>query len=177
MAINLEISIGDIIALLSLIGSIIVLILTIQKHVSTKGFAENADAFNSSAKKYYDLMVQQINYGNHNRQDFNSQNMQNRACCDANIVKISSNKWILKVFNKGKASAKNVTFRYLVDDAPIVLSDNPFPIKHLEPQKGVDYHLIVHMGMRSSSWDYEITWVNEDDTADRKEGILTLPLS
>jgi hypothetical protein len=179
MTFNWEVSVGDIIAFISLLGSVVVFGLTSKEQRRTKDFAQNANAYNDSAKKYYDLMVEQIKAEKYNISDSNLIAKNKKAYCDANIVKIGSNKWILKIFNKGNANATDVSFKYLVDNAPTYLTSNDkaFPIKLLEPQKNVDYHLIIHMGLSSESWDYEIMWTNEDGTTDSKKGILTLPLS
>lgn len=179
MTFNWEVSVGDIIAFLSLIGSIVMFCLTSKKQRRTKGFAQNANAYNDSAKKYYDLMVEQIKAEKHNSSDNGLKMIAKQAYCDANIVKIGSNKWILKVFNKGNANATDVSFKYLIENAPTILGVNgkAFPIKLLEPQKNVDYHLLIYMGLSNEIWEYEITWTNEDGTADSKKGILTLPLS
>ncbi len=170
MKLNLEISVGDIIALCALIGSIVVFILSMISQMKTKGYAENANTYNESAKKYYDLASDQLENSNNKKED---------AKCDANIVKLGKTKWVLKIFNKGKTDATDVTFNYLSDEGPdiIGLGESNFPIKLLEPQKNVDYHIIVHMGLRSSSWEYELKWINEDGKHDSKKGVLTLPLS
>lgn len=154
-------------------------VLTSKKQSSTKSFAQNANAYNDSAKKYYDLMVEQIKAEKHNASNNGLKTIVKQAYCDANIVKIGRNKWILKVFNKGNTNATNVSFKYLIKDAPAIFETNgkAFPIKLLEPQKNVDYHLLIHMGLNNESWEYEITWKNEDGTTDSKKGILTLPLS
>ena len=176
MTFNWEVSIGDIIAFFSFIGSIVMFFLTIYKGRKTKDFAQNANAYNDSAKKYYDLMVEQLKTVQHIGNDNISPK---KAYCDANIVKNGSNNWILKVFNKGNTNATDITFKYLIDGAPSILESTgkTFPIKLLEPQKNVDYFLNIHMGLNSSSWEYEITWTNEDGITDSKKGILTLPLS
>ncbi len=176
MTFNWEVSVGDIIAFISLIGSILMFGLTSKKQKRTKDFAQNANAYNDSAKKYYDLMVEQIKVEKHNYGDNGLKAIAKQAYCDANIVKIGSNKWILKVFNKGNANATDVSFKYLIENAPTI-TGKAFPIKLLEPQKNVDYHLLIHMGLSNESWKYEITWTNEDGTPDSKKGILTLPLS
>ncbi len=178
MTFNGEVSVGDIIAFFSLIGSVVMFVLTMKKQRKTKDFAQNANAYNDSAKKYYDLMVEQLKADKHYSGIGNAVTATKKAYCDANIVKIGSNKWILKVFNKGSTNATDVTFKYLINGAPDILgpSGKTFPIKLLEPQKNVDYHLIIHMDLSSESWEYEMTWKNEDGTTDSKKGILTLPL-
>ena len=124
-------------------------------------------------------MVDQIKDKDLNESGNGSKSEDKRAYCDANIVKIGSNKWILKVFNKGNANATDVSFKFLIENTPKVLgtTGKAFPIKLLEPQKNVDYNLLIYMGLSNESWDYEITWTNEDSTLDSKKGILTLPLS
>lgn len=171
MKLNFEISVGDIIALCALIGSVIMFVLNFVNQLKSKKFAQNANAYNESAKKYYDLAVEQL--------QVNISNVNSTANCDANIVKIGNNKWILKIFNKGNSDASDVTFKYLDDEAPPIIGPrgDTFPIKLLEPQKNVDCHLIKHMGLPSSSWEYEITWKNEDGKTVNKKGVLTLPLS
>lgn len=174
-----EVSVGDVIAFFSLLGSLAMFWLTSKNQRKTKDFAQNADAYNDSAKKYYDLMVEQIKAQKLITSDNNLKMTTKKAYCDANIVKIGSSKWILKVFNKGNGNATDVSFKYLIDNGPVILGSNPnlFLIKLLEPQKNVDFHVLIHMGLSSKSWEYEISWTNEDGTADNKKGILTLPLS
>lgn len=166
--------VGDIIALCSLIGSIIMFIRTAKKQRETMNSAIIANSYMDSAKKYYDMMIDQLKDEKNNSSQREAKTVLEKAYCDANIVKTGSNKWILKIFNKGYANATNVSFKYLVENAPPILGE--FPIKSLEPQKNVDNHIIIHLGLGSSSWDYEINWTNEDGTIDSKRGILTLPL-
>ncbi|MBA4320015.1 MAG: hypothetical protein C0412_16565, partial [Flavobacterium sp.] len=134
---------------------------------------------NESAKKYYDLMVEQIKTDKHSNADSSLKKNLTKAYCDANIVRIGRSDWILKLFNKGDSIAKEVSFKFLGDQSPDVLitSGKEFPLKMLEPQKNVDYHFLVTMNMGSESWEYGIVWTNEDGTRDGKKGILTLPLS
>lgn len=169
MRFNFEISIGDIIALLSLLGSIILFVINLFNQAKTKAYAENANAYNESAKKYFDLSVEHLE---------SKKNSIVKATCDANIVRIEKNKWILKIFNKGTAPAINVSFKY-IDEGPDIIGGNEkdFPIKLLEPQKNVDYHIIITLSTRSSSWDYELSWYAEDGQITIKRGVLTLPLS
>jgi|GEM_PF-3578127 len=173
------VSVGDIIAFLAFLGSIFMFVMTSIKQRDTKESAKRADSFNESAKKYYDLMVEEMKGKKENTCDNQNKSSKNKAYCDANIVRIGNNKWILKVFNKGNANAIEVSFKYMIDNAPEIISvhGTPFPIKLLEPQKNVDYHLGIDLGLTSASWEYEIAWKNEDGTEDSKKGILTLPLT
>ncbi|MDF1617318.1 hypothetical protein [Petrocella sp. FN5] len=169
MNINLEVSVGDIIAFCALIGSIIMFVLNLINQARTKAYAENANAYNESARKYFDLAVEQMETKKDNFE---------KAICDANIVRYGKNSWLLKIFNKGSASATNVTFKY-IDGGPDIVggSDSNFPISLLEPQKNVDFHIIITMSTRGSSWDYELSWTAEDGQEQSKRGVLTLPLS
>ncbi len=181
MTFDWNVSFGDIVAFCALLGSIAMFILTSIKQSKSKDSAINANSFYDAAKKYYDLMVEltpkMLNTSKGTSRDI--ANEVKKAICDASIVKIGSGKWILKVFNKGNMDATNVIFKYLKKDAPTILGSrgDAFPIKLLEQQKNVDYHLVIHMGLSSSSWEYEVTWTNEDGTVDRKKGVLTLPLT
>lgn len=173
------VSVGDIIAFFAFVGSIVMFFMTWNKQRDTKESAQRADSFNESAKKYYDLMIEDMKVKKEDTCDNKNKLSKSKAYCDANIVKIGSNKWILKVFNKGNANAIDVSFRYTTENAPeiIPVHGTSFPIKLLEPQKNVDYHLGIYLDLASASWEYEIEWENEDGTKDSKKGILTLPLS
>lgn len=175
MKFNWEVSVGDIIAFCALVGSVITYFSTRISQRKSKGFAQKADAFNDSAKKYYDLMVEKLKNVK-NAPVTDGTKMITKAYCDANIVKIGRNSWILKVYNKGSLSASDVLFKFLIDDAPTAIGIED-PMKLLEPQKNVDYHLLITLDLSGTSWEYEITWTNEDGTTDSKIGVLTLPLS
>ena len=102
-----------------------------------------------------------------------------RAKCDANLVRTGKTDWILKIFNKGQSDAKNVYFNFTSEEGLDLLysgSKNPFPILILAPQNNIDFHVPIHMGLKESSWTYNIKWDNNDGTTDEKNGELRLPL-
>ena len=173
MTFDWHVSVGDIIALGSLGGSIIMFILTAIKQSKSKDSADKANSFYDAAKKYYDLMTELPKVENAHKND----EVYQKAICDASIVNVGSSKWVLKVYNKGKSIAKNITFNFTEEESPLVLSNDMFPIKVLEQHDNVDLPLIVSLGTRSSSWEYEVKWENEDGTMDSKIGYLTLPLT
>ena len=178
MSFNWEVSIGNLISIAVFISSIVMFILTLVKQSKTKNYAESANSYFESAKKYYDLMIELTPNMINGAVTKGRKNLPQKANCDASVIKLGKGKWILKVFNKGDENATNISFKFL-NDGPDIIGPmgNTFPIKLLEPQNKVEYHLIVHMGLNSASWDYEITWTNEDSTTDSKKGVLTLPLS
>lgn len=177
MSFNWEVSIGDIIALFAFLGSIVMFVLTAIKQTKSKSNADSANGFYDAAKNYYDLMVDitpKILTGATPKKS-----QDKKAECDAYIVKTGSNKWIIKIFNKGTANANNVDFKYLTDGAPRIFSGggDAFPIELLEPQKNVDYHFMVFLGQAHTSWKYEISWIEDDGSQFSKKGVLTLPLA
>lgn len=87
-----------------------------------------------------------------------------RADVSANLVKIGKN-YKVKVFNRGKAVARNVR---LVDDTAdqdsfLIQSDveSKFPLENLEPQLGVELIAAIHMQSPSK---LPITLIWDDDT-------------
>lgn len=180
MTFDWKVSLGDIIALCAMIGSVVMFILTSLKQSKSKDNAKNANSFYDAAKKYYDLMVDLTpSLINKSENAPVVSEERKKASCDASIVRMGSNKWVLKVFNKGNANATDISFKYLIDDAPVIIGakGDTFPIKLLEPQKNVDYHLGIFLSLSSSSWEYEIEWTNVDGTKDSKIGVMTLPLT
>ncbi|MEX1378229.1 MAG: hypothetical protein AB1Z23_12265 [Eubacteriales bacterium] len=176
MSFDWQISVGDIIAFVSLIGSIIMFVLTTIKQTKSKSNAEGASSFNDAAKKYYELMVD-ITPKLLNRTKVEEK--KEKAECDAAVVRTGKSKWVIKIFNKGNSNANNVAFKYLSEDGPAIIGSvkEIFPIELIEPQKNVDYHFMVFMSTKSSSWKYELTWTNDDGTPGSKKGVITLPLT
>ncbi len=155
MSFNSEIAIGDIISIIVLIGSFIMFLLTAIKERKTRKYAESANNSNDSAKKYYDLMIEQLNIKTEKEKH-------KKANCDINIIKTGEGKWLFKVCNNGNEIAKNIKFRFLGNDNPSIIKPRgkPFSIKILEPHKNIDYFLSIHMGLKVLSWEYEIEWEN-----------------
>lgn len=172
MEFNFTVSVGDIIAFGSLIGSVIMFVLTFIKQSQSKSDAKSANSFYTAAEKYYDMMVQAT------ATKRLTQPIISKASCTASVVKTSNNNYVLKISNKGDAIAQEVNFRYIDEDSPEIESkENRFPIKFIDPENSVDFFLAIHLGLKSYSWEYELSWAEENGTISSKKGVLTLPLS
>lgn len=66
-----------------------------------------------------------------------------KAVIEANVIKGNKGKRQLKIYNKGKSIAKNVTVTILNIDGFRVI-DNPCPID-IKPQNGIEISLILFM--------------------------------
>lgn len=78
----------------------------------------------------------------------------------------------VKVFNAGKAAARNV--RLVTDESGAgfqLLNRNVFPLETLEPQQGVDLPAAIHLNSPSKM---PITLVWDDDTGDDHEKVVYL---
>ena len=81
----------------------------------------------------------------------------------------------LKVWNKGKAPAKNVTIEFpngneIVPDSTL---KSKFPLESLEPQAGVELPAMVHMGTNPKQ-TIKLAW--DDGTVSRNEKTIYLTL-
>jgi hypothetical protein len=73
-----------------------------------------------------------------------------QADVSANVVHIATNKYKIRVFNKGKARAKDVIIRFPEDNA-WVIKDDIFPLEFLDPGKSVDLILMLFAGSQSKT--------------------------
>jgi len=67
-----------------------------------------------------------------------------KAIVEANIIRGLKGKRTIKVFNKGKAIAKDVIVT-LPEDAKFYITSDPCPID-IKPQHGIDINLLLHGG-------------------------------
>lgn len=98
-----------------------------------------------------------------------------KAELGANLVKLGSSKYRVKVFNKGQATAKNVRLSTITEDSPLIQSDidGKFPLSALEMHQSVDLIAAVHMGSPAKS-EVKIIW--DDDYQSNREKIVFLTL-
>lgn len=74
---------------------------------------------------------------------------ENRICVEAQVVRISKEKTIMKVWNSGNATAYNVT-AYFQDEVGIRIFDqNKQPYDFLDPNKNYELVLMTHLGSKS----------------------------
>ena len=92
-------------------------------------------------------------------------------CADFSAVflKIGSTKWRLKIANKGRAPAKNVTAEF-PDSNCVLGADSKFPMEVMEPGDSVELPVAIEMG-GPTKIQVIISW--EDDMQGQKDKMLT----
>lgn len=95
-----------------------------------------------------------------------------RADLNANLVKIGTGKYRLKIFNRGKAAAKNVQIAFPDNDGGEFLSmseiKQKMPYEVLYSQQMIELIASIHMGSKSKykirlSWCDDYNKMNEQD--------------
>lgn len=100
-----------------------------------------------------------------------------RADLGATFLKVGTRgSYRLKVWNKGKCTAKNITLTF--PDGNDVIPDSELksktPIVSLEPQTGVEFIAAIHMGTEPKQ-AINLTW--DDDTGNGISKIIHLTIS
>lgn len=96
----------------------------------------------------------------------------NKAYVEARVIKVSKGKYVMKVWNSGKATAYNVDFEVPKECKCMIFRDK-VPYEFLEPAKGFEEHVIVHMGS-SNKFKVTTTWNDKQGNAYSKEQIVTI---
>ncbi len=98
-----------------------------------------------------------------------------KADVGASYVKLGSSKYRLKVFNKGKAAARNVRIEFPDGDMPVPKSelDDKFPMEVLEQHQSVDLIAAVSMGTPSKQIAI-VRWSDDQSESNEKTVYLTL---
>lgn len=98
-----------------------------------------------------------------------------KADVGASYVKLGNSKYRLKVFNKGKAPARNVRIEFPDGDTPVPKSEieNKFPMEVLEQHQSVNLIAAVSLGTPSKQTAI-IRWSDEHSDSNEKTVYLTL---
>lgn len=152
----LQISLGDIAAVAALTISIYSLKKTVDFNKKQTEFAEaNAKLNKFLLMKEEEEKLQRV-----------------KADISANFVSMGKNKQVLKIFNKGKGTAKNVRLEFLEGDGLFIESEvtDKFPVPILESFQRVDLTAINEF--RSASRIHvKLIW--DDDFGKDNEKVLT----
>jgi hypothetical protein len=91
----------------------------------------------------------------------------------ANFVKLGSNNYRLKIYNKGKSTVKNVRIEFPEGNDILIQSDvdNKFPLESLESFQSVELLVSEHMGTKSK---HMIRLIGSDDTDEQNEKLVYL---
>ncbi len=91
-----------------------------------------------------------------------------KANLGATFIKIGSNNYRLKIWNKGKATARNVSIEALEGSDCLIQSDidGKFPLEILEMHQSVELIAAVHMGTKRKHsiklcWSDDFSFTNE----------------
>ncbi|MGB4441674.1 MAG: hypothetical protein WBJ62_05560 [Coriobacteriia bacterium] len=149
---RVSLQIGDVFAGLALVLSVIATVTTVRFNSRQKSLIESQELLNQR------LLTREENEARADR----------RADLGANLIKLGKSNWRLKVYNKGKAPARDVTISCPDGDNLLIQSDvnSKFPLEVLEPMQGVELHAAVYLGSKSK---YTITLRWADDFSDSNE--------
>lgn len=94
-----------------------------------------------------------------------------KANLGATFIKLGSNNYRLKIWNKGKATARNVSIEALEGGDCLIQSDidGKFPLEILEMHQSVELIAAVHMGTKSKH-PIKLCW--SDDFNDMNEKVV-----
>jgi hypothetical protein len=92
-----------------------------------------------------------------------------RADLGANFVKLGSGKLRLKIFNRGKSSARNVSLEFPEGNDCLIQSDidSKFPLEILEPQQGVELIASASLDTKSKH-PIKLIWSDEFNAHNEK---------
>jgi hypothetical protein len=157
--IGLSFTAGDAIAGLALVLSLVATITTLRFNGRQKSLIASQELLNRRLIE---------------REDSDSQ-AERQADLGANLVKVGDSRWRVKVFNKGRAAARNVTVSD-GDASDLLLKqdvDSKFPMEVLEPQQGVDLIALVHLGSESKH-AITLEWEDDFSTVNHKTVYVTI---
>lgn len=97
-----------------------------------------------------------------------------KADVGASLVKFASNNYRVKVFNKGKAPARNVTIEFPEGNEMVIDSElrDKFPMEILEQHQSVDLIAAIHMGTPRKQAAL-LKWADDYSGANEKTVYLT----
>lgn len=148
----MTLDLGDVISAFALVLSIVATVTTLRFNARQKSLIASQERLNQV------LLAKEEDDSRADRS----------ADVGANLVKVGDNRWRLKVFNRGRSSARNVAIA--IDPSSDLLNSGDveakFPLEVLEPQQGVDLIALVHLNSNSKQ---PITLRWDDDTDDGRE--------
>ncbi|MDH1291363.1 hypothetical protein N5C43_08835 [Comamonas terrigena] len=153
MAITIEP--GDIIAGLALLFSIYATVKTVQFNNRQKSLIESQEKLNKL------LLEKETSDSASGRQ----------ANIGASFIKLGSSKYRLKIWNKGKAVARNVILEFPEGNDVLIESDikEKFPLEALDTHQSVELIASVHMETKSK---HAIRLIWSDEHSERNEKLV-----
>lgn len=156
---GIALTVGDVLASVALVLSIVATVATIRFNSKQKSLIESQELLNQR------LLAREESDAKADRQ----------AVLGANLIKLGKTNWRLKIFNKGRAPARNVTIESSSGNELLIQSDidSKFPLEVLEPMQGVELHAMVYLGSKSK---YAVTLRWEDEFSHNNEKTVYVTL-
>lgn len=150
---------GDVFAGLALLLSIYATVMTVRFNRRQKSLIESQDLLNKR------LLAREDDQAKADRQ----------ADLGAHFIKLGSSNWRLKVFNKGRAAARNVTISFPEGQDCFVPSDidSKFPLEVLEPIQSVELIAAIDQGSKSK-YAIALSWADDFQESNNKTVYPTL---
>lgn len=146
---------GDVIAGLAFLFSIYATVKTIQ-------FNNRQQSLIESQEKLNNLLLE--------KEAFDSAS-ERQANLGASFIKLGSGKYRLKIWNKGKAVARNVNLEFPEGNDVLIESDikEKFPLEVLDTHQSVELIAAVHMGIKPK---HAIRLIWSDEHSERNEKLV-----
>lgn len=156
---NMPVSFSDVVAILALLLSLVATITTIRFNRQQQSLIASQELLNQR------LLAREENEARVSAQ----------ADLSANLVQVGKHNWRLKIYNRGKAAARNVTIKSPEKDGFLIQSDvdSKFPLESLEPAHAVELIASVHLGSASK---HEVTLCWSDDLNDSRKKTIYVTL-
>ena len=150
---------GDVFAALALLLSLVATVTTIRFNTRQKSLVESQELLNQR------LLAREESDANASAQ----------ADLSANLVQVGKSSWRLKIYNRGRAVARNVMIELPEGDDLLIQSDvdSKFPLERLEPAQGADLVALIHMNsMRKRQ--VTLSWSDDFRDSNRKTVFVTV---
>lgn len=154
MSASIEIDAGDVVAALALT-------IAIYSAWRTDRFNRRQAAFEKTNERLNLLLIEK---------EASESESAKRADVSANFYSAGKNSYRLKVFNRGKGTAKNVRFEAL-DNGDLFIDDDiarKFPVPVMEQHASVELIASIHMGSPSRA-HIKLTWDDDAGQGHDKE--------
>ncbi|EDV5768758.1 hypothetical protein AAC43_001221 [Salmonella enterica subsp. diarizonae] len=100
-----------------------------------------------------------------------------RADLNANLVKIGTNKYKLKIFNKGKAAARSVRIAFPDNDGEefLIMSEieRKMPYEVLYSQQMIELIASIHMGSKSK-YKIRLLWCDDYNKMNEQDIVVSI---
>lgn len=102
-------------------------------------------------------------------------NEDKKADLGAAFIKLGNSNYRLKIWNQGKAAAKNVQIEFPAGNDIVIQSEieRKFPLEILEPHHTVELIAAVHMGSKSKH-EVRLRWEDDSSSTNEKTSYPTL---